>query len=69
MRHLGLDLYVPNTHGAWPLRSASVLGLDDGLLACAGLPDLAGRAPDSVAFSAGVRTEFGLPTSARRPRR
>ena len=69
VRHLGQDWYVPNTHGAWPLRSASVLALDDTLLAGAGLGDLAGRAPDSVTSSAGVRTEFGLPTSAWRPRR
>lgn len=69
VRHLGLDLYVPNTHGAWPLRRAEVVELDDSLLAGAGLPGLASRAPDSVAFSSGVRTEFGLPSSARRPRR
>ena len=69
VRHAGRDWYVPNTHGAWPLHAAEVLELDDSLLAGAGLPDLADRAPDSVAFSAGVRTRFGLPTSSRRPRR
>ncbi len=69
VRHLRQDWYVPNTHGAWRLEEASVLELDDGLLAGAGLPDLALRSPDSVAFSRGVTTEFALPTSSRRPRR
>lgn len=68
-RHLGRDWYVPNEHEAWPLVHAEVLDLDDDLLAAAGLPGLADRAPDHVAFSAGVRTRFGLPTDARRPRR
>jgi hypothetical protein len=40
-----------------------VLLLDDGLLAAAGFPDLARRAPDHVCFAEGVRTRFGRPTS------
>ncbi len=68
-RHAGRDWYVPNEHEAWPLVGAEVLDLDDGLVAAAGLPGVAGRAPDHVAFSAGVTTRFGLPTDARRPRR
>lgn len=47
-----------NRHGAWPLREAELLELDDGLLAAAGLPGLADRAPDSVLFSPGVLTQF-----------
>ncbi|MEP7091032.1 MAG: DUF2071 domain-containing protein [Nocardioidaceae bacterium] len=66
----GRTLYVPNTHGPWPLREAALTVLDDdGLLASVGLGELAGRAPDQVAFSEGVHTEFGFPTDARRPRR
>lgn len=47
-----------NRHGAWPLVSAELLELDDGLLAAAGLPGIAERAPDSVLFSPGVLTQF-----------
>ena len=60
---------MPNAHPPWPLRTAELLTLDDGLVAAAGLGDLARRAPDHVAFSDGVPVEFGLPTLARRPRR
>lgn len=65
----GRTLYVPNHHEAWPVHDAEVLGLDDGLLASVGLPDLAARPPDHVAFSPGVHTEFGFPGDAARPRR
>jgi uncharacterized protein YqjF (DUF2071 family) len=47
-----------NRHGAWPLMSAELLELDDGLLAAAGLPGIANGAPDSVLFSPGVLTQF-----------
>ncbi len=57
----GRTLYLRNTHGPWPLVSAELLELDDELLAAAGLPDVAGRPPDSVLFSPGVRTVFGGP--------
>jgi uncharacterized protein YqjF (DUF2071 family) len=57
----GRSMYIPNEHDPWTLRSADVLLLDDGLLAAAGFPDLAGRAPDHVCFAEGVRTRFGLP--------
>ncbi len=66
---LGRTTYVPNSHEPWPLRSAEVVELDDELVRSVGLGDLASRAPDHVAFSDGVHTEFGLPTSAARPRR
>jgi len=67
-RWLGRTIYLPNTHEAWPLREAALLHLDDDLLAASGLPGVADRAPDSVLFSAGVRTQFGAPApSGPRP--
>jgi uncharacterized protein YqjF (DUF2071 family) len=60
-RRLRRTWYLRNQHATWSLRHAELLHLDDQLLAAAGFPDLARRAPDHVAFSAGVRTEFGLP--------
>ncbi len=65
----GRTLYVPNTHESWPIRSAEVIELDDGLLATVGFGDLTERPPDEVAFSDGVHAEFGVPTRADRPRR
>lgn len=65
-RVAGRTLWVPNTHGPWPLHSATLLDLDDSLVSAAGLPALSTqRAPDSVLFSPGVRTEFGLPERVR----
>ena len=64
----GLTRYVPNRHEPWPVHDAEVLALDDGLMASVGLPDLSSRPPDHVAFSPGVRTEFGFPGDATRPR-
>lgn len=58
---LGRSLWIPNTHGPWPLRRARVVHLRDELVAAAGLGDTATRPPDSVLFSRGVRTVFGLP--------
>lgn len=58
---LGTPFWVPTTHGPWPLHRARVLHLDDQLLRAAGLPDLAARPPDSVLWSPGVRTAFGVP--------
>jgi uncharacterized protein YqjF (DUF2071 family) len=66
---LGRTWYIPNEHPPWPLRTAELLALDDGLMAAAGLGDLARRQPDHVAFSDGVPVEFGLPAPAVRPRR
>jgi hypothetical protein len=64
----GRTRYLPNAHEPWPLRSAEVLELDDGLVAAAGLGDLARRPPDHVVFSEGVATTFGWPVPATRPR-
>jgi uncharacterized protein YqjF (DUF2071 family) len=69
VRWWGRTLYVPNRHEAWPVHDAELLALDDGLVASLGLADLAGRPPDHVAFSPGVRTEFGFPGDATHPRR
>ncbi|HEY5822462.1 MAG TPA: DUF2071 domain-containing protein [Propionibacteriaceae bacterium] len=60
-RAWGATRYLPNTHSRWPLRQAELLELDDDLLAAAGLPGLADTPPDSVLYSRGVRTQFGLP--------
>ncbi|MFD1722155.1 YqjF family protein [Amnibacterium endophyticum] len=61
VHHLGATRYWRNEHEAWPLRSAELLDLDDELLAAAGFPALAERAPDSVLFSPGVTTRFSAP--------
>jgi uncharacterized protein YqjF (DUF2071 family) len=68
VRCWGRTRYVPNEHEAWPLHDAEVLELDAGLLGSVGLGELAGHAPDHVAFSPGVHTEFAFPGDARRPR-
>ena len=60
-RAWGATRYLPNTHPQWPLQRAELLELEDDLLAAAGFPGLADRAPDSVLFSRGVQTQFGLP--------
>jgi uncharacterized protein YqjF (DUF2071 family) len=65
----GRTWYVPNQHETWPVHDAEVIGLNDGLLASVGFPELAARRPDHVAFSPGVHTEFGFPGSAARRRR
>jgi uncharacterized protein YqjF (DUF2071 family) len=69
VRWWGRTLYVPNQHEVWPVHDAELLALDDRLVATAGLPGLVGRRPDHVAFSPGVRTQFGFPADAARPRR
>lgn len=59
--HLGRTWFLPNEHAPWSLRRAEVLHLDDQLLGAVGLDGVAGRPPDSVLFSPGVRTRFGAP--------
>lgn len=65
--HLGRTWFVPNEHPAWPLRTAEVVELDDGLRASVGFGHLAGRAPDHVLFSDGVPVSFGTPVPLARP--
>lgn len=57
----GRSFWIPNTHGPWPLRRATVRALDDELVAAGGLPGVVDTEPGSVLFSTGVRTVFGLP--------
>lgn len=60
--HLGRTLYVPNAHPPWPLRTAAVTELDDGLVASVGLGHLIPGPPDHLLFSDGVPVAFGTPT-------
>ncbi len=60
-RWLGRTLWVPNHHEPWELHDADLLALDDDLISAAGLPGVTGRPPDSVLWSPGVETVFGLP--------
>lgn len=53
--------YWRNEHEPWPLFRGELLDLDDELLADAGFPGLADRAPDSVLVSPGVTTRFSGP--------
>jgi len=55
----GRGVYWPNEHPQWPLHAASVVALDDQLLAAAGFADLSATAPASVLFSPGVQARFG----------
>lgn len=64
-RAWGRTLWVPNTHGPWPLREATLLALDDELVAAAGLPGVVDSRPESVLFSSGVHTVFGRPEVVR----
>lgn len=65
--HLGRTRFLPNAHPVWPLRTAEVIELDDGLLASVGLGELARRPPDHVLFSDGVPATFGCPAPVARP--
>ncbi|MFG1921285.1 YqjF family protein [Cryptosporangium sp. NPDC048952] len=56
----GKTIYLPNDHPIWPLRTATLLGLDESLLKAAGLPGIQGP-PPSVLFSHGVPVKFGAP--------
>jgi uncharacterized protein len=64
-RWVGQSLFIPTEHEAWPLQTATLVHLDDDLVEAAGLPGIAGREPDSVLWSPGVRARFGLPTRSR----
>ncbi len=58
-RWYGATSYVPITHRPWPLRSAELLELDDGLVQAVGLPAPVG-AP-RVLHSDGVEVRLGTP--------
>ena len=58
-RFRGRTLYVPNSHGPWPLYRARLILLDDELVGAAGIT--VKGPPESVLFSPGVRTQFGRP--------
>lgn len=60
-RHLGRTWFGANNHRPWPLQRAELVHLDDTLLAAAGFPSLAARAPDSILYSPGVETVFARP--------
>ncbi|MFG6444532.1 YqjF family protein [Microbacterium sp. P07] len=64
--HLGRTTWAANEHEPWPLVDGELLALDDGLLADAGFPGLASRAPDSVlampAQHPGFLTRFSAPS-------
>lgn len=57
----GRTIAMPNDHEQWPLRSAQLTGLDDGLISASGITSIGGREPESVLYSAGVTTRFGAP--------
>ncbi|RUR03627.1 DUF2071 domain-containing protein [Labedella endophytica] len=63
-RHLGRTTYSRNSHEPWPLQRAELVHFRDDLLAVAGFPHLAARAPDSVLYSPGVDTLFSAPRRA-----
>ncbi|MEV6318138.1 DUF2071 domain-containing protein [Streptomyces sp. NPDC051776] len=59
----GRTLHLPNAHPTWPLRTATLLGLEEEVIASAGLPAPAGP-PCSVLYAPGVPAVFGAPTGA-----
>jgi len=56
----GRTVRLRNHHAPWPVFRAELLELDDTLLGAAGFAGLADRAPDSVLYSPGVTTRFGV---------
>lgn len=68
-RIIGHTWWIPNTHEPWPLRRATLVDLEDELVAAAGFPGLAATPPSSVLHSHGTTTEFGMPRLLPRPRR
>jgi uncharacterized protein len=61
---LDRTLYIPNTHGPWPLYRARLTRLEDELVAATGI-SVSGP-PESVLFSPGVHTQFGRPRVVHR---
>ena len=62
-RKAGRTWWMPNEHGAWPLRSAEILELDDELVSAAGV-EPAGD-PMRALFSPGVHARFGRPMQVK----
>jgi uncharacterized protein YqjF (DUF2071 family) len=58
-RFRGRTLYIPNTHGPWPLYRAQLVLVQDQLVRATGISVLG--PPESVLFSPGVHTHFGRP--------
>jgi uncharacterized protein YqjF (DUF2071 family) len=56
----GRTLYVPNEHPPWPLYRATLVHLEESLIAATGLPP-PDSAPVSVLYSPGVSVRFGAP--------
>lgn len=61
--HLGRTWWLPNAHPPWPLRTAEVVALDDGLTGSVGLGGLTAGPPDHVLWSPGVPVAFGRPVA------
>lgn len=59
----GRACYLPNAHPRWPLHAATLVFLEEDLLATAGLPPPAGE-PVSVLYSPGVAVRMGAPGPA-----
>jgi uncharacterized protein len=58
--HGNRPMYLPNEHPPWRLHQAWLLGLDENLIAAAGLPAPATQ-PVSVLYSPGLAVRFGWP--------
>jgi hypothetical protein len=63
----GRSLYLPNAHPRWSLHRATLLDLDEDVVAAAGLPGVTAEPPASVLYAPGVPVAFGPPL--RGPRR
>lgn len=56
-------VYAPVSHGIWPLQKASLLHLDDGLIAAAGLPNPVGQ--PVAHWTSGTEVRIGRPLLVR----
>ncbi|KAA9106422.1 YqjF family protein [Microbacterium rhizomatis] len=56
----GRTQWLPNAHEPWIIHPARIDHLRDDLVAAAGLAGVTQRAPDSVLYSEGVTSRFGL---------
>ena len=62
-RYGGRTSYLPNEHPPWPLYRATLVHLEENLIAAAGLPPPR-SGPVSVLFSPGVPVRLGVPRPA-----